>query len=122
MTEPIYDGFTWPVKKCSRCGKVEEMPNDLCIICREGDRLAEWFENQIIESTENRPIIDSAKAIVARRNDLLAQPSLEEYQREKDVADQHDLEEEQARAEFTEYEAQAHDYRDFMYTREVNRP
>lgn len=41
MSEPIYDGYVWPVKTCSRCGKVEEMPNSLCFVCREGDRLAE---------------------------------------------------------------------------------
>lgn len=40
MPEPLFNGWTPEVKTCSRCGKVEEMVNNLCFVCREGDRSA----------------------------------------------------------------------------------
>ena len=43
MSEPIYDGFTWPVRKCKICGKVEEMPGRLCFMCREKRRMEEYL-------------------------------------------------------------------------------
>jgi len=50
MSEPIYDGFTWPVRKCTICGKVEEMPGSLCFLHREEKRAKEYMRPVVHEN------------------------------------------------------------------------
>lgn len=49
MSEPLFDGYDGMIypgrKRCVRCLRFNNNPDyPLCDDCREGDRLAKWFE------------------------------------------------------------------------------
>jgi hypothetical protein len=95
-------------KRCVRCGKLhDEQLYWLCASCR----LQDWIISKKTEAErrDDELILADAKAILEEREHLLSDDPDEEYLRE-------------ARSEYTEWEAQEHDYRDWNYTREINRP